>query len=140
MNASLKDSAISLGVGSYRLDTRGDEGNIRNSSALEYKGDVHSWGNNRSMKCQHQASNAQCGIKLMILSNEHFEDELDRLTSHNDLLTGLRCGHCGTSYLSAPEDFAFNGANGKRVGSKGKSKAVGIRIVHKESVRCSVYE
>ncbi len=131
MTASLKNSAIGLGVGSYKLNSRGDKENVRNSSAFEYEGDVHSWSDNRSMKCQHQAGNAECGIKLMILSNEHFEDELDRLTSQNDLLTGPRCGHCGTSYLSAPEDFAFNGANGKKVGPKGKSKAIGIRVVHK---------
>jgi len=131
MEASLKDPKINLGAGRYMLTGRGSDGYLRNSSAFEYEGDPHSWDDNRSMKCKHQSGNAECGIKLMILSNEHFENELERLTSQNNLLTGPCCGHCGTPYLSAPEDFAFNGANGKKVGPKGKSRAVGIRLVHK---------
>ncbi|MBT2131000.1 hypothetical protein [Aliiroseovarius lamellibrachiae] len=82
------------------------------------------------MKCQHTARNSECGIQFKVLSNEHFAKEEERFLSQNGLLDGPSCGHCGTTYLSAPEEFVFNGANGKKTTTKGKSKAIGVRMIH----------
>ena len=103
--ASLKNSGINMGVGRYRLHGGKDDKKIRNSIALEYADDPHSWDDNRSVKCQHTARNSECGIQFKVLSNEHFAKEEERFLSQNGLLDGPRCGHCGTTYLSAPEEF-----------------------------------
>lgn len=81
-----------------------------------------------------------------MLSNQHFEEELDRLLTQNGLLLGSSCGPCGKRYLEAPEEFVFNGANGKpakRNGAKGKAprtigmkagaraRARSVRVIHK---------
>lgn len=129
--ASLKNSGISMGVGRYRIQGGSDDSEIRNSIALEYADDLHSWDDNRSIECQHAARNSECGIQFTVLSNEHFAEEKKRLLSQNGLLDGPSCGHCGTTYLSAPDEFVFNGANGKKKTARGKPKATGVRIIHK---------
>lgn len=129
--ASLNNSGISMGVGRYRLHGGKDDKKIRNSIALEYPDDPHSWDDNRSVKCQHTARNSECGIQFTVYSNKHFAKEAERLLSQNGLLDGPSCCHCGTTYLSAPEEFVFNEANGKKTTTKGKSKAIGVRIIHK---------
>jgi hypothetical protein len=131
LTASLKNSGISMGVGRYRLHGGKDDGKIRNSFALEYADDPHTWDDHRSVKCQHLARNAECGVQFSVLSNKHFVEEAERLLSQNGLLDGPSCGHCGTNYLSAPEEFSFNGANGKKTSTNGKSKAIGVRMIHK---------
>lgn len=120
-----------MGVGRYRLHGGKDDKKIRNSIALEYPDDPHSWDDNRSVKCQHTARNSECGIQFTVYSNKHFAKEAERLLSQNGLLDGPSCCHCGTTYLSAPEEFVFNEANGKKTTTKGKSKAIGVRIIHK---------
>jgi hypothetical protein len=51
-------------------------------------------------------------------------------------LEGHFCGNCGTAYLEKPEEFIFNGANGKpsrKVGHKKGSvpRARSVRVIHK---------
>ena len=129
--ASLKNSTISLGRGRYKLNSSSDNDAVRVSSAIEYFDDPHYWDDERSMRCQHLSGNSECGIQLSVLSNEHFDDELQRILSQNGLLTGPSCGSCGTNYLSNPDEFSFNGANGKKPTGNGKQKATGIRLLHK---------
>jgi hypothetical protein len=131
LTASLVNPAVGLGRGRYKLNSSSDDDSLRVSSVLEYAKDHHYWDDDRTMKCQHQSGNAECGIQLSILSNKHFDGELERLLSNNGLLTGPACGSCGTKYLSNPSEFVFNGANGKKPSGNGKKKATGIRLVHK---------
>jgi hypothetical protein len=131
LTASLANPAVGLGRGRYRLNSSGDEDTLRVSSLLEYAKNDHYWDDDRTMKCQHQSGNSECGIQLSVLSNKHFDDELERLLSNNGLLTGPACGNCGMTYLSKPSEFAFNGANGKKSAGNGNKKATGIRLVHK---------
>ncbi len=75
-------------------------------------------------------------VQTKLLSNSAFEEERNRLLTQNGALEGPICGNCGTSYLEAPHEFAFNGANGKpsrKVGHKKGSepRARSVRVIHK---------
>ncbi len=103
--------------------------------AERYAGDPTAWNDGRILTCQHQRGNAECEIQLLVLSNLHFEAEAARLRSQNGILAGPTCGACGRAYLDAPDEFAFNGANGKSDGKIGKrsvkARALGVRLIHK---------
>jgi hypothetical protein len=129
--ASVSNPAIGIGLGRYKMEADTNESLRRVSRFLEYEGDPREWYDGRTLVCQHCRGNAECGLGSIILSNRHFADEAERLASQNGLLDGPRCGACGTRYLDRPEEFAFNGANGKTEGRSGKEKATGIRVVHR---------
>lgn len=124
--ASVSNAAISAGVGRYKLGTPGNKDLERVSDAIEYDGDPHAWSDGRILKCLHGRRNGVCDVQFQVMSNAHLEDEIARLKSQNDVLRGPICGACGTPYLEKPEEFAFNGANGKA-----KAKPLGIRLIHK---------
>jgi hypothetical protein len=129
--ASVANPALGTGLGRYKMESPGDDKLERISQFFEYEDDPHAWQDGRVMICQHLRGNGDCGVSFLILSNQHFSDEFDRLSSQNGLLDGPRCGACGTRYLDRPDEFAFNGANGKARTSRGKTKPPGIRVVHK---------
>jgi hypothetical protein len=129
--ASVSNPAIGVGLGRYKMEADTNESLRRVSQFLEYEGDSREWYDGRTLVCQHSRGNAECGLGSIILSNQHFADEAERLASQNGLLDGPRCGACGTRYLDRPEEFAFNGANGKTEGRSGKEKATGVRVVHR---------
>jgi len=131
MEASVSIPALTSGSGSYILNS--DDKKQRVSTVFEYEGDPHGWDDGRVMACRHQKRNGSCDISFKVLSNNHFEEELNRLRLQNDLLMGPVCGNCGQRYLDAPEEFIFNGTHGKlKPGKNGrKSKPAGFRIIHK---------
>lgn len=129
--ASVSIPALASGQGSYTLT--GDDKKQRVSTVFEYEDDPHGWDDGREMVCRHQKRNRSCDISFNVLSNNHFEDEFNRLRLQNDLLKGPVCGNCGQRYLDAPEEFIFNGTHGKlNPGKNGrKAKPAGFRIIHK---------
>ncbi|OWY14569.1 hypothetical protein B6V72_04770 [Thioclava sp. F34-6] len=75
-------------------------------------------------------------MRTRLISNEAYEEERHRLWVQNGALEGPFCGNCGTGYLEKPEEFIFNGANGKpsrKVGHKKGSvpRARSVRVIHK---------
>ncbi len=71
-------------------------------------------------------------MQCLLLSNEHFEEERQRLLTRNGLLVGPCCGACGKAYLDAPDEFAFDGANGrmKSASDTVATKPRGVRLIH----------
>ena len=132
--ASVANPVLATGQGRYRLGAPGDKGLQRVSTAFEYAADPTAWADGRILTCKHQRGNSECRVQLLVLSNQHFEDEAARLKSQNGLLVGPKCAACGTAYLDAPDEFIFNGANGKTEGKIGKrvvkARALGVRLVH----------
>lgn len=129
--ASAAIPALATGRGNYTLN--GDDKNRRMSNVFEYEGDPHEWDDGRQLTCHHQKRNRSCGISFSLLSNNHYEDELDRLRTQSGKLEGPVCGHCGTRYLEHPDQFIFNGTHGKIMagGNRRKSKPAAFRIIHK---------
>ncbi|WP_295045235.1 hypothetical protein [uncultured Paracoccus sp.] len=99
---------------------------IRVSSILDYLGEPTAWSDGRTLACEHQRGNRTCGVKFSLLSNHHFRDETERLRSQNGVLTGPASGACGTAYIDAPDEFAFNGTNARK-GARHR----GVRLIHK---------
>lgn len=90
----------------------------------------------RVLVCQHPRRNSDCGVQTKLLSNSAFEEDRSSLLTQNGALEGPICANCGTSYLEAPHEFAFNGANWKpsrKVGHKkgSESRARSVRIILK---------
>ncbi len=131
MAAPVSIPALASGRRSYTLN--GDDKKQRISTVFEYEDDPHGRDDGREMVCRHQKRNRSCDISFNVLSNNHFEDEFNRLRLQNDLLKGPVCGNCGQRYLDAPEEFIFNGTHGKlNPGKNGrKAKPAGFRIIHK---------
>ncbi|MBU2941838.1 hypothetical protein Q4525_12615 [Shimia thalassica] len=132
--AAASSTAISAGVGRYKLSNRSRKEDARISSILEYAHEPKAWVDTRTMECQHKAGNRDCGSRQKILSNVHFSAEVDRLRSMNGVLDGPKCGNCGKRYLEDPSAFALDGANGKskpREGSRKGGKPLGMRVVCK---------
>lgn len=105
--------------------------------AFEFEDDPRAWSDGRVLECLHIRGNSKCGVGSKLLSNDAFEEERHRLATQNGLLEGPFCGNCGTSYLEAPHEFAFNGSNGKssrKVGHKKgtKQRARSVRVIHKK--------
>ncbi|EEX08999.1 conserved hypothetical protein [Ruegeria lacuscaerulensis ITI-1157] len=128
--ASAGIPALASGLGNYKLN--GDDKNKRISKVFEYLKDPREWEDGRQLVCQHRKRNRNCDVAFSLLSNEHFEDELDRLRTQSGKLEGPVCGHCGTRYLEHPEEFIFNGTHGKiAAGSnRRKAKPAAFRIIH----------
>lgn len=132
----MADPAIARGVGRYKIVSDGEKSSHRETDAFELEGDRRAWNDGRVLVCQHQRRNTECGVQTKLLSNDAFEEERNRLLTQNGALDGPCCGNCGTAYLEAPEEFIFNGANGRpsrKVGHKKGSepRARSVRIVHK---------
>lgn len=123
----------SLGRGRGKYTITGDQDAQVVSTALEYSKDPHQWEDGKSLVCHHQQGNHDCDVSFNVLSNKHFESELDRLITQNGLLEGPVCGHCGARYLDQPGDFIFNGTHGKIPAGKNgrKAKPAGFRVIHK---------
>ena len=123
--------SLARGKGRYKLS--GDQDQQVVSTALEYSDDPHQWEDGKNLVCRHMRGNHDCNVSLSLLSNEHFEDEFDRLSTQNGLLEGPVCGNCGARYLEKPEEFVFNGTHGKiSAGKNGrKAKPAAFRIIHK---------
>ena len=94
--ASVANPVLATGQGRYRLGAPGDKGLQRVSTAFGYAGDPTAWADGRILTCKHQRGNSECRVQLLVLSNQHFEDEAARLKSQNGLLVGPKCGACGT--------------------------------------------
>ncbi len=122
--ASVSNAAISAGLGRYRLGSPGNTDLERVSDVVEYDGDPHAWSDGRILKCLDARGNGHCDVQFQVMSNAHLEDEIARLRRQNGVLLGPACGACGKAYLDAPEEFVFNGANGK-------TKPLGIRLIHR---------
>ena len=140
--AAISNPQISAGVGRYRLASEAREELHRETDAFEFDGDPIGWTDGRTLICQHMQGNGDCGVSFSLLSNQHFEDELTRLIGMNGVLKGPRCGACGTGYLDSPEEFIFNGANGKPGIKQGKAgrepRAIGMKagsVARAKSVR-----
>ena len=136
LRAAMADPSIGKGVGRYKIESDGDETSHRETDAFEFEGDPRAWSDGRVLVCQHLRGNSECGVQAKLLSNDAFEEERNRLLTQNGALEGPICGNCGTSYLEAPHEFAFNGANGKpsrKVGHKKGSepRARSVRVIHK---------
>lgn len=136
LRAAMSDAAVSKGVGRYRIGTEGDGGLHRETTAFEFSGDPRAWNDGRRLTCQHQRGNSECGVRGRLLSNEAYEEEVNRLWTQNGILEGPVCGNCGTGYLEAPDEFIFNGANGSPSGKVGrkkgsKTRARSVRVIHK---------
>jgi|GEM_PF-1278775 len=136
LKAAMADPAIARGVGRYRIASEGDETSHRETDGFEFEDDPRAWSDGRVLVCQHLRGNSECGVQSKLLSNDAFEEERNRLLTQNGALEGPICGNCGTSYLEAPHEFAFNGANGKpsrKVGHKKGSepRARSVRLIHK---------
>ncbi|MEZ5721684.1 MAG: hypothetical protein R3D59_08450 [Paracoccaceae bacterium] len=129
--AAVSFAALSSGRGIYTMGS--DDSSPRISEAFEYHGDPVGWDDGRSMKCGHRRGNGICGISTVMLSNEHFLEECNRLETVNGLLEGPVCGNCGTRYLDCPDEFIFNGTHGKLKprGNRKKPKPSGFRIIHR---------
>lgn len=136
LKAAMTDPSIARGVGRYKMMSDGDESSHRETDAFEFEGDPRAWNDGRVLVCQHLRGNSECGVQTKLLSNDAFEEERNRLLTQNGALEGPICGNCGTSYLEAAHEFAFNGANGKpsrKVGHKkgSESRARSVRVIHK---------
>ncbi len=113
-----------------------DEASQRETDAFEFEGNPRAWNDGRVLVCQHLRGNSECNVQTKLLSNDASEEERNRLLTQNGALEGPICGNCGTSYLEAPHEIAFNGANGKptrKVGHKKGSepRARSVRVIHK---------
>jgi hypothetical protein len=146
MSASNTDPSISTGLGRYKMQSDSREELHRETDAFEFANDPVAWSDGRVLVCQHIRGNSDCGVSFSPFSNQHFEDELARLLDANGVLAGPRCGCCRKPYLDAPDEFEFNGANGKPGKKQGKSgkkprtielkagavpRARSVRIIHK---------
>ena len=133
MMAMRSNTAI-VGLGRYKLSALSGDPKRHVSSAFEYTSDPHSWIDRRQLECQFERGARPCGNDFEILSNEHLEDEVARLRSHNGIFEGPRCGACGRSYLEAPQEFSLNGAeNGTRAHREGEASSAParVRLIHK---------
>ncbi len=130
-SAAISDPGVAAGVGRYKMVSESRPETHRETDAFEFASDPVGWTDGRTLICQHMRGNGDCGVGFTLMSNRHFDDELKRLTDMNGVLEGPRCGACGTRYLDAPEEFIFNGANGKpgkKQGEKGKKpRTVGMK-------------
>ncbi|MAY33394.1 MAG: hypothetical protein CMM86_12410 [Rhodovulum sp.] len=133
--AMVSDDAVAAGLGRYKMESSSRKADKRTSYIFEYWNNPVGWSDNRSFVCQHIRGNTDCKVSQKILSNQHFDDEVSRLRSMNGLLDGPSCGACGQQYLEAPEQFAFDGANGKSIAGNKRhrksGKPIGVRLVHK---------
>lgn len=117
--------ALLTGLGAYIQGPLKDSYD-RVSSILDFYGDPHMWTDGRALICQHVKGGSVCGIQHMVLSNEHYEKECQRLRSHNGIFADPKCGHCGQRYFEKPDEFVFNGQN-VRKGADHRS----VRLIHK---------
>lgn len=121
--------AILHGVGAYKL-SGADRTHRRISQAFEYRDDPHAWTDQRTVRCRARLLNGTiCNSGFSILSEQHLEDEIQRLRNHDGVLDGKGCQCCGRRYLAAPEEFVLNGVHQRTKGSGSAPKAV--RVVHK---------
>lgn len=136
LRAAMSDASISKGVGRYKIGPEKGDSIHRETTAFEFSGDPRAWADGRRLTCQHQRGNSECGVRGRLLSNEAYEEELNRLRTQNGIFEGPICGNCGTGYLEAPDEFIFNGANGTPSGKVGrkigsKTRARSVRVIHK---------
>jgi hypothetical protein len=136
LKAALADPTIARGVGRYKMEAESGDNLHRKTDAFEFAGDPRAWNDGRVLICQHRRGNSECGVGTRLISNEAYEEERHRLWVQNGALEGPFCGNCGTAYLEKPEEFIFNGANGKpsrKVGHKKGSvpRARSVRVIHK---------
>jgi hypothetical protein len=101
--ASVKTPALATRLGGHSLTSNSKKGTV--SQAFEYQTDPRAWDDGREIACHHQKGNSECGIEFNIMSNEFLLEEIDRLRTHNGLLEGPKCGHCGARYLDRPDEF-----------------------------------
>lgn len=125
------NQSVAKGLGKYTIT--GDKKAQVVSTALEYASSPRQWEDGKSLLCHHQRGNRDCNVSFSVLSNTHFDEEYDRLTTQNGILEGPVCGHCGARYLERTEEFIFNGTHGKiPAGRNGrKAKPSGFRVIHK---------
>ncbi|MFD2740501.1 hypothetical protein ACFSUD_13015 [Sulfitobacter aestuarii] len=136
LKAAMADPAVAHGVGRYKMEAESGDNLHRETDAFEFTGDPRAWNDGRVLICQHLRGNSECGVRTRLISNEAYEEERHRLWVQNGALEGPCCGNCGTGYLEKPEEFIFNGANGKpsrKVGHKKGSvpRARFVRVIHK---------
>lgn len=136
LKAAMADPTIARGVGRYKIEAESGDNLHRETDAFEFAGDPRAWNDGRVLVCQHVRGNSECGVRTRLISNEAYEEERHRLWVQNGALEGPICGNCGTAYLEKPEEFIFNGANGKpsrKVGRKKGSvpRARSVRVIHK---------
>ena len=136
LRAAMADPKIARGVGRYKIEAESGDNLHRVTDAFEFAGDPRAWNDGRVLVCQHLRGNSECGVRTRLISNEAYEEERNRLWVQNGALEGPICGNCGTAYLEKPEEFIFNGANGKpprKVGHKKGSvpRARSVRVIHK---------
>lgn len=129
--AYAENPPLSKGRGKYTL--KGDSESQVISTAFEYSEEPGLWEDGKKLVCHYHRGNHNCNVSFIALSNQHFEDEFDRLMTQNGFLVGSVCGHCGTRYLEKPNEFIFNGTHGKFPADKNgrKEKPAAFRIVHK---------
>ncbi len=136
LRAAMADPTIARGVGRYKMEAESGDNLHRETDAFEFAGDPRAWNDGRVLICQHLRGNSECRVQTRLLSNEAFEEERHRLWTQNGVLEGPYCGNCGTAYLEKPEEFIFNGANGKPARTVGHKKgsvprARSVRVIHK---------
>lgn len=117
--------ALTTGLGRYTMSSPADD-LIRVSSILDYFGKPTAWNDGCTLVCAHHRGDSGGGVQFNLLSNRHFEDETERLLSQNGMLTGATCGACGTAYIDANEEFAFNGTNARE-----GVRHQGVQLIHK---------
>lgn len=136
LKAAMADPSIARGVGRYKIEAESGDNLHRETDTFEFAGDPRAWNDGRVLICQHVRGNSECGVRTRLISNEAYEEERHRLWTQNGALEGPFCGNCGTGYLEKPEEFIFNGANGKpsrKVGHKKGSvpRSRSVRVIHK---------
>ena len=122
--------------GAYKI-SGADKAEKRITKAFEYQDEPHEWADQRTIRCKAALRNGTiCNSGFSILSEDHLEEEVDRLRNHNGVLDGPACGCCGRRYLEAPEEFVLNGVHqrtkdrrGARIVNTGAPKSV--RVVHR---------
>lgn len=98
LQAAASIPALTTGLGIYTMSSAGDDLN-RVSSILDYFEKPTAWNDGRVLVCEHQRGKSTCSVKFHLLSNQHFEEEAERLRSQNGVLTGTACGACGQAYI-----------------------------------------
>ena len=88
MAAAIADPTIGGGLGRYKMETEDREELKRETDAFEFSGDPVGWNDGRVVTCQHARGNTECGVQFSLLSNQHFEEELDRLLTQKGCYWG----------------------------------------------------
>jgi len=75
---------LARGRGGYALSV--DDSLQVVSTAFGYAGDPRRWEDGKKLVCHHMRGNRDCDVSFSVLSNEHFETELERLNTQNGVL------------------------------------------------------